>query len=61
MEGRMIDVGTLLYWLVVVMGWAAGILFLVLLLLFVQDLLQKKHSVRRNFPLLGRLRYFLER
>jgi len=57
----MIDVGTLLYWLVVVMGWAAGILFLVLLFLFVQDLLQKKHSVRRNFPLLGRLRYFLER
>jgi glutamate synthase domain-containing protein 2 len=44
----------------VFMGWAAGILFLVLLFMFLQDLLQTKSSVRRNFPLIGRMRYFLE-
>ncbi len=54
-------IGTIAYWAVVVLGWAAGLVLLVLAVLFVQDLLQKEHSVRRNFPLLGRLRYFLER
>ena len=27
---------------------------------FVQDVTQKKHSVLRNFPVVGRLRFFLE-
>jgi uncharacterized membrane protein YdfJ with MMPL/SSD domain len=53
------------FWLVntviVVMGWLAGIVMLILFVMFVQDLTQKKHAVRRNFPVLGRLRYFLER
>lgn len=50
----------LLSWLVVVMGWAAGIVMVVLLVMFLQDLRQKDHTIRRNFPVLGRLRYFLE-
>ncbi len=41
--------------------WLAGLVMLVLLILFVQDLLQKESAVRRNFPVIGRLRYFLER
>lgn len=49
-----------LNWVVVVMGWMAGIVMLVLLVMFLQDVLQKEHSIRRNFPVLGRLRYFLE-
>lgn len=45
---------------VVVLGWLAGIVMAALLVMFVQDVFQTKHSVRRNFPVLGRLRYFLE-
>jgi len=37
-------------------------LIIVLTLLFwlIRDIVQKKHSVLRNYPLIGRLRYFLE-
>lgn len=55
------DIAQIVSWVVVVMGWLAGLVFLVLLLMFVQDVTQKQHSVRRNFPIIGRLRYFLER
>ncbi len=46
--------------IIVVMGWAAGIVMLVLFIMFLQDIFQKEHSVRRNFPVIGRLRYFME-
>lgn len=41
---------------------AITVLVLVLLVagLALQDLLQKKHTIRRNFPIVGRLRYYLE-
>jgi glutamate synthase domain-containing protein 2 len=45
---------------IVVMGWAAGIVMLWLFILFLQDVFQKEHSIRRNFPVVGRLRYFME-
>ena len=45
---------------VVILGWAAGIVMLVLVVMFLQDILQKENSVRRNFPVIGRLRYFLQ-
>jgi glutamate synthase domain-containing protein 2 len=45
----------------VAMGWLGGLVLLVLAVLFVQDIFQKEHAVRRNFPVIGRLRYFLER
>jgi glutamate synthase domain-containing protein 2 len=35
-------------------------LILALLFLFVRDITQKKHSVLRNYPIVGRLRYFFE-
>lgn len=44
-----------------ILGWLAGIVMLILVVLFIQDLMQTKHTVRRNFPVIGRLRYFLER
>ena len=50
-----------LQWMVVTLGWLGGIVMLVLALMFVQDVFQKQHAVRRNFPVIGRLRYFLER
>ncbi|MEO8008875.1 MAG: FMN-binding glutamate synthase family protein, partial [Betaproteobacteria bacterium] len=28
---------------------------------FIQDITQKKHAVLRNYPLIGRLRYFFEK
>ncbi|HFD92738.1 MAG TPA: FMN-binding glutamate synthase family protein [Gammaproteobacteria bacterium] len=47
--------------IIMVMAWLAGLVMLALLVLFVQDLFQTKSAVRRNFPVIGRLRYFLER
>lgn len=47
-------------WLIVIMGWMAGIVMLALFLMFIQDIFQKEHAVRRNFPVIGRMRYFLE-
>lgn len=48
-------------WIIVTLGWVGGIVMLILAVMFLQDIFQKKHSVRRNFPVIGRLRYFLER
>lgn len=50
---------------VIELTWAlgllvAGILFLVLIVLYVIDRTQTKHAIRRNFPLIGRFRYFFE-
>ena len=45
-------------------GLGAAIGFLVvatLIVWFIQDISQKKHAVLRNFPVIGRLRYFFER
>ena len=50
----------LLSWVVVVTGWVAGLIMFVLLGMFLQDIFQKEHAIRRNFPVLGRARYFLE-
>ena len=42
-------------------GSIIGLLFVLTLLFWlIRDIVQKKHSVLRNYPLIGRLRYFLE-
>ena len=46
-----VGVGTLL----------AIVFFAVIVFLFIQDITQKKHAVLRNYPVIGRLRYFLEK
>ena len=51
----------LVHWAIVVMGWMAGLVMALLLLMFVQDITQSRHAVRRNFPVIGRMRYFLEK
>jgi glutamate synthase domain-containing protein 2 len=48
-------------WLFGGFGWLGGIVLLIIIILFIQDITQKEHAVRRNFPVIGRLRYFLER
>ncbi len=37
------------------------LLFAVLVFFFIRDITQKKHSVLRNYPVIGRLRYVLEK
>lgn len=34
--------------------------FFVLAFIFIRDITQKKHTIQRNFPIVGHLRYFLE-
>ncbi len=46
-----VGVGTLL----------AIVAFAVIVFLFIQDITQKKHAVLRNYPVIGRLRYFFEK
>ena len=42
-------------------GTILGLIFLVgLAILIVHDVTQKKHTVLRNFPVIGRLRFFFE-
>ena len=44
------------------LGTIIGLLVIgTLIVWFVQDVTQKKHSVLRNYPVIGRLRYFFER
>ncbi len=44
------------------LGTIVGFLVIgVLIFWFVQDVTQKKHAVLRNFPVIGRLRYFFEK
>ena len=44
------------------LGTIIGLLVVgTLIVWFVQDVTQKKHSVLRNYPVIGRLRYFFER
>ena len=41
--------------------WVIGVgLILILALMLIQDLTQKTHAIRHNYPLIGRLRYRLE-
>ena len=48
-----------LAWYVPALSWAFA-LVLGIVLLGVYDLVQPKHAIRRNFPVVGRFRYMLE-
>ena len=50
--------GVLSYGIGTILGVA---LFGLLVFWFIQDITQKKHTVLRNFPVIGRLRYFFEK
>ena len=44
------------------LGTVVGFIVIgVLIFWFIQDVTQKKHAVLRNFPVIGRLRYFFEK
>jgi len=57
----MVDQGITLGDMIVTMGWLAGILLTVLLVMFIQDIFQSESAIRRNYPVIGRMRYFLEK
>ncbi|MCP5181827.1 MAG: FMN-binding glutamate synthase family protein [Pseudomonadales bacterium] len=40
--------------------WTLGLTVIVVLVMFVIDISQTTHAVRRNFPVIGRFRYFFE-
>ena len=51
---------TVLEWLATLFVIAVGIGVLVVIVMYVIDVTQTKHTVRRNFPVIGRFRYFFE-
>ncbi len=42
------------------MFWIIGVLAVVLVLVAIHDLTQKRHAILRNFPIIGHFRYWLE-
>jgi hypothetical protein len=36
------------------------IVLVILAIVFLRDILQKKHTIQHNFPIVGHIRYFLE-
>jgi glutamate synthase domain-containing protein 2 len=66
MRNLFIITSTAIVLIILLMGyfWTPILLLLVVVLPFVgmgiQDMLQTKHAIRRNFPLLGRMRYIFE-
>ena len=51
----------ILYWLFVIAGILLVALIVWLISMGVYDVIQKDHAVRRNFPIIGRMRYYFER
>lgn len=55
---------TLFHWIqgiILSLGWLATAVIVVLLVMLGHDLIQREHAVRRNYPIIGRLRYFFEK
>ncbi len=42
------------------MSWGFGIVVGLLVLMTLYDVVQKKHAILRNFPVIGHFRYLLE-
>jgi len=45
---------------VLTLAGLTGLLILAVLYMYVADVTQKKHTIRRNYPVIGRFRYFFE-
>src|SRR5215813_9986033 len=43
------------------LSYGLGTLLAFIAIVFIQDITQKKHTVLRNFPVIGHLRYFFEK
>ena len=40
--------------------FAVGVLVLIVVVLYIQDVSQTRHAIRRNYPVIGRFRYYFE-
>ena len=40
--------------------FAVGLVVLVVIVLYIQDVSQTQHAIRRNYPVIGRFRYYFE-
>src|SRR5574339_454499 len=47
--------------MVTVVSYGIGTVLGILVFWFIEDITQKKHTVLRNYPVIGRLRYLLEK
>ncbi len=48
-------------WIVVGFTILVGMAIIAIVLMYIQDVTQKTHTIRRNYPVIGRLRYVFER
>lgn len=48
-------------WIIILFGVIAALLVVSLLWMYIHDRFQTTHAVRRNFPVIGRMRYSMER
>ena len=47
-------------WLAFLFVWVIAIIFVIVAIMYVVDRFQTKHAIRRNYPVVGRFRYFFE-
>ena len=47
-------------WMAAIFIFVVGVLILFLIGVFIADITQTKHAIRRNYPVIGHLRYFFE-
>ena len=54
-------------WLLQILGWASalfvllvGLAVVVVIVMYVLDVTQTRHAIRRNYPVIGRFRYLFE-
>jgi hypothetical protein len=50
----------LLTWLEVTFITVIGLILLSLAIMYIADITQNTHTIRKNYPLIGRFRYFFE-
>lgn len=48
-------------WIIIILGGAVVFGVLILALMYIQDMTQTQHAIRRNYPVVGRMRYTFER
>ena len=53
-------INAIFQWAALIFVWVVGIAVLVLLIVYLVDRFQTKHAIRRNYPVVGRFRYFFE-
>ncbi|MEY8214194.1 MAG: FMN-binding glutamate synthase family protein [Colwellia sp.] len=53
-------VNAIFQWAAFVFIWVVGILVLLLIVVYIIDRFQTKQAIRRNYPVVGRFRYFFE-